>query len=246
METILGIFSMEFWWIAPILVALTTGLSGVINQGLKIENFTIQADPEDQYDLLFSKRAVNQTANNMQIGDNYYKGIPIEFKHALSSIRFTFAKEACVTDEVTLNKLELKNVINKGTFNENITNETSYASSPKWTVSTVVTDKANYIPFSGTATSVTPLLLLPQDLANDLLLDVTYTVKDSQNKTSQYTKTIQLNKYPLGTSPVTKWLMGTRYTYNIIYGPASQQQDIIMFSPSTEGWTNADEIEIVL
>ena len=37
METILGIFSMEFWWIAPILVALTTGLSGVINQGLKIE-----------------------------------------------------------------------------------------------------------------------------------------------------------------------------------------------------------------
>ena len=106
--------------------------------------------------------------------------------------------------------------------------------------------KANYIPFSGTATSVTPLLLLPQDLANDLLLDVTYTVKDSQNKTSQYTKTIQLNKYPLGTSPVTKWLMGTRYTYNIIYGPASQQQDIIMFSPSTEGWTNADEIEIVL
>ena len=37
METILGIFSMDFGYIAPILVALTTGLSGVINQGLKIE-----------------------------------------------------------------------------------------------------------------------------------------------------------------------------------------------------------------
>lgn len=37
MEVILGIFSMEFWWIAPILVALTTALTGVINQGFKIK-----------------------------------------------------------------------------------------------------------------------------------------------------------------------------------------------------------------
>ena len=37
MEVILGIFSMEFWWIAPILVALTTALTGAINQGFKIK-----------------------------------------------------------------------------------------------------------------------------------------------------------------------------------------------------------------
>lgn len=36
MEMILGIFSMEFWYIAPILVALTTALAGVINQGFKV------------------------------------------------------------------------------------------------------------------------------------------------------------------------------------------------------------------
>ena len=37
METIIGIFSTSFWYIAPILVALTTSLTGVINQGLKVK-----------------------------------------------------------------------------------------------------------------------------------------------------------------------------------------------------------------
>jgi hypothetical protein len=37
METLIGIFSTSFWYIAPILVTLTTGLSGLINQGFKIE-----------------------------------------------------------------------------------------------------------------------------------------------------------------------------------------------------------------
>lgn len=37
MENILGIFSESFWWVAPILVTMTTGLSGLINQGFKID-----------------------------------------------------------------------------------------------------------------------------------------------------------------------------------------------------------------
>lgn len=37
METVIGIFSEEFWYVAPILVALTTGLTGIINQGAKLE-----------------------------------------------------------------------------------------------------------------------------------------------------------------------------------------------------------------
>ena len=37
MEMILGIFSMEFWWLAPILVMLTTGITGLINQGINIK-----------------------------------------------------------------------------------------------------------------------------------------------------------------------------------------------------------------
>jgi hypothetical protein len=36
MEIINGIFSESFWWIAPILVTMTTALAGLINQGFKV------------------------------------------------------------------------------------------------------------------------------------------------------------------------------------------------------------------
>lgn len=37
MDTIIGIFSESFWYIAPILVALTTAVAGLINQGFKVK-----------------------------------------------------------------------------------------------------------------------------------------------------------------------------------------------------------------
>lgn len=36
METITGIFSESFWWVAPILASMTVALSGVINNLFKI------------------------------------------------------------------------------------------------------------------------------------------------------------------------------------------------------------------
>lgn len=36
MEIINGIFSESFWWVAPILVTMTTALAGLINQGFKV------------------------------------------------------------------------------------------------------------------------------------------------------------------------------------------------------------------
>ena len=37
MNIVLGIFSESFWWVAPILVTMTTALAGLINQGYKIQ-----------------------------------------------------------------------------------------------------------------------------------------------------------------------------------------------------------------
>ena len=36
MEIIKGIFSENFWWIAPILMSLTVAITGVINGAFKI------------------------------------------------------------------------------------------------------------------------------------------------------------------------------------------------------------------
>ncbi len=39
MEIITGIFSESFWWAAPILMALTVSLTGVINGAFKVNGF---------------------------------------------------------------------------------------------------------------------------------------------------------------------------------------------------------------
>ena len=246
-------------------VAATYGAAGA-----QIENFVVADNPAKQYDLLFSQRAVNKTAVDMvDMGAEYYSGLPITFQHALSSIHFSLKKDAAVEEKVTLHKITLKNVVNKATFNENITNETSYTSSPAWTTSTVATDKQDYVSFEGEvefpinpryvsdlassddATETEPdmshaLLMIPQTLGNDVVVEVDYQV-GSEVKT----RTVQLNQYPKSTtdnpvSPITSWAVGTRYTYRLYYSKNAQMDDIIYFAPSTEGWTEGGVIEVIL
>lgn len=235
-------------------------------QGVTIQDFVVAADPAKQYDLLFSKRSVNNTAANM-IDSNagFYSGIPIVFQHALSSIHFSLKKDASVTETVTLVGITLKNAVSKATFNEKITNETTYASAPEWTTSTVAEDKKNYVSFTGEVefpinpryvsdlaasddpegaekdNDVShPLLMIPQALGNDVVVDVTYKVGDEVK-----TRTVQLNQYP-ATSPITSWAVGTSYTYRLYYSKDAQMADIIYFAPSTEGWADGGIIEVIL
>lgn len=238
-------------------VAATYGAAGV-----QIEDFVVDDDPAQQYDLLFSKRETNKTAADMvDTGADYYSGIPITFQHALSSIHFSLKKDASVSENVSLVSITLKNAINKATFNENITNETTYASSPAWTVSTDATDKKDYESFRGlvefpiTAQYVSdiaakdgeddgdvshPLLMVPQTLGDEVVVEVEYKV-GSEVKT----RSVQLNKYPIS-APITSWEVGTRYTYRLYYSKDAQMDDIIYFAPSTEGWTEGGTIEVIL
>ena len=238
-------------------VAATYGAAGV-----QIENFVVNDDPAYQYDLLFSKRETNKTAADMvDTGAEYYSGIPITFQHALSSIHFSLKKDASVSENVSLVSITLKNAINKATFNENITNETTYVSSPAWTVSTDAADKQDYESFTGIVEFPInpryvsdiaaedgegdgdishPLLMIPQTLGDDVVVEVEYKVGAEVK-----TRTVQLNKYPTS-APITSWEVGTRYTYRLYYSKDAQMDDIIYFAPSTEGWTEGGTIEVIL
>ena len=234
--------------------------------GTKIENFVVADAPAKQYDLLFSKREVNKTSADMvDMGAEYYSGVPITFQHALSSIHFSLKKDASVTETVTLVGITLKNAVNKATFNENITNETAYASSPAWTISTDAADKHNYTSFTGSVEfPINPryvsdlaasddeegaekdndeshaLLMIPQALGNDVVVEVDYKVGDEVK-----TRSVQLNQYP-ASAPITSWAVGTRYTYRLYYSKDAQMDDIIYFAPSTEGWAEGGIIEVIL
>ena len=228
------------------------------SEGLVITDFVVADDPAKQYDLLYSDRSINKTAKDMKdYGAQYYGGIPIMFKHALSSIHFSLKTDA--TETVTLLSIQLKNVNNKGTFEENITNETAFARDPEWTVADD-SESSNYTSFTGSvqfplnpqyvsalaASDGTdddvsyPLLMMPQALGNDVVVEVKYEVGGEVK-----TRTVQLNQYP-ATNPITTWEVGTKYTYRLVYSREAQRNDIIYFSPETDVWADGGIIEVIL
>ena len=253
-----GMF-LSFAAMSPAELDVTGATTSYSSEGLTITNFVIADEPSKQYDLLYSDRSINKTATDMKnYGAQYYGGIPIMFKHALSSIHFSLKTDA--TETVTLLSIQLKNVKNKGTFEENITNETVFARDPKWTVAED-SELMTYTSFTGNvefplnpqyvsalaAADGTddndvshPLLMMPQGLGNDVVVEVTYEVGNEVK-----TRSVQLNQYPAD-QPITEWEVGTKYTYRLVYSREAQRNDIIYFSPETDVWAYGGVIEVIL
>lgn len=231
--------------------------------GVTIENFEVNGNAEKHYDLLYSIRTLNQTAENMLDGASYYSGIPIEFKHALSSVRFSIKNES--EANVFLKSIKVYGVKYKGTFKEQL-DEATNVQDPEWTVvdEKIALDKA-YIGFLGSVQfqsvpfyvaqlaaedtdapgeeeKCNQLLLMPQDLTDDATVVVTYTVNGSErSKTAKLKDGIDV----LGHS-VPTWEPGVRYTYRLVYGQAAADQDRIYFAPGAEEWTDHEVIVVEL
>ena len=250
---------LSFAAMSPAELDVTGATTAYSSTGLVITDFVVADDPAEQYDLLYSDRSVNKTAVDMKdYGAEYYGGIPIMFQHALSSIHFSLKTDA--TETVNLLNIQLKNVKNKGTFKENITNEIAFARNAQWTVAENSAVK-NYTSFTGevefplnpqyvsalAAQDGTddndvshPLLMMPQTLGNDVVVEVKYEVGGEVK-----TRTVQLNQYP-ATNPITTWEVGTKYTYRLVYSREAQRNDIIYFSPETDKWVDGGIIEVIL
>ncbi|MBQ8423818.1 MAG: fimbrillin family protein [Coprobacter sp.] len=236
--------------------------------GLTITDFAVPTEASHQYDLLFSTRVCDQTSADMMHDASYYSGIPLTFQHALSSIRFSISNTS--SEEVILTDITLSGVKYKGTFKENLTENTAdYTQyekgvnvNPQWTVADDVIANP-YVAFKGnikffespryvsalveeigTETDVVnQLLLMPQELTDEVILTVHYTVNGNEN-----TKEVQLNlqKESVGNTLIDKWEMGKRYTYRLVYSTASADKDKIYFAPGTEAWVDVDVIQIEL
>lgn len=225
--------------------------------GLVVDNFVVADDPAKQYDLLYSERSINQTSQDVINSAQYYSGIPIIFKHSLASIHFSLKSTA--TEQVSLISITIKNAYNKGKFEENITDEATLTRAPKWTTANDSETKS-YHSFTGSVNFPEnpqyvsdlaakdgddddvshPLLLLPQTLNDDVVVEVKYLVGGELK-----TRNVQLNKYP-ATNPIIEWKPGTKYTYRLVYSADAQKQDIIYFSPSTDVWADGGIVEVTL
>lgn len=185
--------------------------------GLTIEDFTVNDNCSDQYDLMYSIRSYNRTAsiNELTSGTghttNSYQGVDILFKHALSSIKFKVkTNEEYTGTTIKIKKIEILNVSNKGTFKENITDGPTYVSAPEWTVDYNSTNLKNYTAWdktggqtvsNGTAQDledISDIILLPQDMVNSIAnkiiaIRVNYSIRSGSGNEIEQENTLYLN-----------------------------------------------------
>ena len=216
--------------------------------GLTIANFEIEGTTANQYDLMYSERSLNRTSSSQSgsSGTTTYKsGVDIQFKHALSSIKFQAKTSVDYSNTIIrIKKIEIGGTYYKGTFNETVTDGASYTSSPSWNVDNDIIT-SNYVAFeneTGTTINNTArpvqsndVILLPQTLPDGAQFTITYTIQSqSSNEITQTaTQTIKV------LTPT--WEMGKRYTYTIVF---TLHQ--IFFTPEVSAWENQTGVDITI
>ena len=210
--------------------------------GLTIANFEIEGTTDKQYDLMYSERSLNRT-NSLQLGSGitatYKSGVDIQFKHALSSIKFQAkTSEYYSNTTIRIKKIEIGGTYYKGTFTENVADGSTYSSTPRWDVEDRTSN--SYVAYEDvTGKEITNInqpvqsndvILLPQDLPNEAQFTITYTIQSQGSREIPQTATQTIKVL----TPT--WEMGKRYTYTIVF---TLHQ--IFFTPEVSAWE--DKIE---
>ncbi len=228
--------------------------------GFTFTDFTVDATPDNQIDLLYSAPVYNKKKTDM-VTNQPYDGITIQFKHALSSIVFTAKTDdgAYGNDKISITNITVNNVYGKGDFAQNyyVGGTTGTAA---WTVKgglenytvydgTGVELTATEAPINGTVDiaagkSRSDLILMPQNLAAadraagspDATVDITYKITYANGETTSEKVTFKLavkdNDSDTDGDPQYVWEMGKRYTYHITIG-----LNKIYFNPTVDVWT---------
>lgn len=238
-------------------------------EGLVINNFQIPTTADKQYDLMFSKRSVNKTRDDMLHSADYYSGVPIEFQHALTSIHFSLKDESPAETVVKLKKISLYGVYDTADFKENIeeTDPNKYIIgdnvNPAWTnhENLVLQNKAyvafdagggDGLTFPAEAQYISNMLTLPGNEGageNNVLLVLPQTLSDNAKLIIDYTvngtesyKIVNLKDARQKDNvhlAINEWEIGTSYTYRLLYSAEAASQDKVYFSPTAAGWKDA-------
>ncbi|MBO7283908.1 MAG: fimbrillin family protein [Bacteroidales bacterium] len=254
----------------------TGAYSGITVNNFTIPNFTVtspsyvkvageNSNVGDQTGADDDLMVANVVIQNQGDNDGVVKGqVKLDFSHTLSKVQFVFTTNTTEDFPVTVNKVEIKDVINKATLgvgvsfaNESRTSTNTYDWSPSSDDNDVnylalkdddETNK-NYVDFvidynlslDPTATEGLPYatwLVIPQSLEGKMV-SITYTIADNNNKDEENNPaTSQFTQvFPLYTSTLTSWTRNQYVRYIINLSP-----NLITFNPVvTEDWsTNPD------
>lgn len=249
----------------------STGLTPQLENngtGLPKFNFTVKDLVDDQVDFLVSEVVPNLPKSRDTEDDPHlpfndltiYDRVPFLFKHMTAKVEFRIVADPDIHKDIVhfhLNTLSVSNLYKNGTltpaYNPS-TGETSFA----WSNHTL--KHAPTSEYKLNFTTYEPQLLMPQELGNDVKMNVSYEITFKSDGTSyhyegttpvadqEYTYSnaaeIQLNEMlRTGTStptPVTEWLPNHHYIYTI-----RLRANRIEFTGQVVEWGEYDDSEII-
>lgn len=244
---------IKYYWpmagsLTFVAVSPATANSAFANQTatLTVTDFSSSTTVADQADLMYSKiaDADDLTANTTSYPNSSKQGVPVVFNHALAQVRFMAVNNDHPANTVQIDKIQITNVANKGTLtvvkDDAATNATD-GSVDGW--KTTTTDDATFVSLlsafgldNAEKELGLPLMIMPQTLADDIMLEVTYTMTHINGENvpdTQKTVSKKLSEIVGATLNANK-----KYTITLAIGA-----DEILFSPSIVEWseTTADE-----
>lgn len=242
---------IKYYWpmagsLTFVAVSPATAESAFANQTatLTVTDFSSSTTVAEQADLMYSKiaDAVNLNANTEPY-NNGVKGVPVVFNHALAQVRFMAVNNDHPANTVQIDKIQITNVANKGTLTvvkDAASNESGSVNG--WVATTA--DDATFVSLSSPSFVLDedaealglPLMIIPQTLADDIMLEVTYTMTQINGEDVPDTqKTVSKN---LSEVVGTQLNANKKYTITLAIGA-----DEILFSPSIVEWSDTDADE---
>lgn len=221
--------------------------------GLNITAYRMPDDPAKHFDLMYSTRTVDAETSP----------IAINFKHALSSVRFMFVKQAEATGgahSITIKKVTLiGNIANKADFMQDITLVSNSAGNPRWeNLQTVLDDNGTpgnltddkqkeYVLFNDEFTvpegaskeidAIHSFMAIPQSVNENMKVRIDYEVvmHAGDAPVPGLYREIPLTyfKKPSSADYISSWNRANRYVYTVQFGALRE----IFFIPTiSEDW----------
>jgi hypothetical protein len=214
---------------------------------LTVTDFSSSTTVAEQADLMYSKitSALDlKSANTVQYDGSVKTGVPVVFNHALAQVAFMAENNDHPANTVQIDKIQIANVANKGTLTvvkDVVATNATDGSVDGWKTTTI--DDATFVSLSSDSVLNDaeqelglPIMIIPQTLADDIMLEVTYTMTHINGENvpdTQKTVSKKLSEIVGATLNANK-----KYTITLKIGA-----DEILFSPSIVEWSETTNVE---
>lgn len=218
------------------------GITANVSTGLPTFSYKVSSDITKQTDFLLADVVKDQKYSATTNGV-----VPFVFAHQLVKVRFAVAQEEEKYDEgnttITVNEIKLNGVLTEGTLAAKDKAAESEWSEVKTAVAFTVPKVDVELTKDVQPASEEPgnvYLFIPQELTDNITLDIEYTVKTGDVETVNNVN-VKLSEFKNGDDAISKWEKNHSYIYTLTFGLKE-----ILFSATTETWEDDTNLGIVI